>query len=253
MPTRLHEELHEGMTRGPACQRSGRTALAALVATLLVLALGWASLSMLGDREARAQNSDGGSGGSGKLTQAAPEDGPEGASGGESEPSYAAFGEERNPFSPIVAQADDDGRGEETEGDAANDESRATASSEGASATANSEEATADQGAGGDDSVSAQDTGGFNNNGAVRQPFGSTSPGNQNVITGPNGERVDCGNPADEFEQLLCEDQREGFSASGGDDTVSGQQGPPGSGGSGRSGAGQPAEEFRNGGGGFVK
>lgn len=244
MPSRLHEELHEGMTRGAARQRGGRTALAALVAALLVLALGWASLSTLGDREARAQSSDGGSGGSGELAQAAPEDGPEGAPGGESEPSYAAFGEPRNPFALVVEPAE-----EETASDEAQPAGDATPENGG----------DADD----DDTAGSQDTGGFNDNGAVRQTFGSTSPGNQapagqspgnqNVITGPNGERVDCGNPADEFEQLLCEDQREGFSASGGDDTVSGQQGPPGSGGSGRSGAGQPAEEFRNGGGGFVK
>lgn len=243
MPSRPNGELHEGMTRGAARQRGGRTALAALVAALLVLALGWASLSTLGDREARAQSSDGGSGGPGELAQAAPEDGPEGAPGGESEPSYAAFGEPRNPFALVVEPAEEE-----------------TASDEAQPAGDDTPENGGDAD---DDTAGSQDTGGFNDNGAVRQPFGSTSPGNQapagqspgnqNVITGPNGERVDCGNPADEFEQLLCEDQREGFSASGGDDTVSGQQGPPGSGGSGRSGAGQPAEEFRNGGGGVVK
>lgn len=249
MPSRRHGTLHEGMTRGATRPRGGRVALAALMAALLVLALGWAAVSTLGgDREARAQSSGGGSD---ELAQAepAPEDEAQDDSGGQSEPSYEAFGEPRNPFALVVEPAEEGGTTETEDGAA--QEAAADGGNDNTSSSTTAE-----------DTTGSPDNNGPGGNGAEREPFGSTAPGGQTpnspgrgVITGPNGERVDCGDPADEFEQLLCEDRRGGFSSANGEAGAGsgGGQGPPGSGGSGRSGAGEPAEQFRNGGGGFVK
>lgn len=249
--SRLHEGLHEGMTRSAGRRRGGRAALAALLAALLLLALGWAALSALGgDHEARAQSSGEDSG---ELAQAAPEDSAEDGSGGGSEPSYEAFGEPRNPFALVVEPAEE--AEESTPEDQPEGDATTQAGDDNASDTTS-----------GDDTTSSQDNGSGDNGGA-RQPFGSPAPGGQNpdpprrntqqstqeIITGPNGERVDCGNPADEFERIICEEERRGGFSAGGGEAGSGGQGPPGSGGSGRSGVGEPAEEFRNGGGGFVK
>lgn len=251
MPSRLHEGMTRTQSPGRGGLQGGRTALLTLLAALLILTFGWAVVSVIGgdgSREARAQTSEGGGSDEIAQTEPAPE-GDAGAGGDDSggDP-YAAFGEPRNPFAMVVEPAAEEGGGETTAagddgGDGSSGGTTATNDNSGSAPNPGSDSTgdSADDGS----SQSQDDTG----------ASGQDSGTGGGTVSGPNGEQVDCGNPADDFERILCEERRGGASDAGSGSQESGeqQQGEPGSGGSGRSGAGEPTESFRNGGGGALK
>lgn len=256
--------INEGMsrTRRPhgsvrAGRDRGRVALAALLALLLLLTLGWVSV-LGGDdgREAQAQSS-------GSESEGAVQSEGDAGTIPDRDPDYAAFGEERNPFSPVLSQAETDDTAAEAdtggggaEADANTDgngaESR-TGNEGGPSAKAGDGTDTTDDTTGGQ---TATNQNGANDGNNTAQPPTGGDPAKDNTVTAPNGDQVDCGNPEDEFERVICEDERNGGGdggngggGDGADQTGSGGgQGPPGSGGSGRSGTGEPTDDFRNGG-----
>ncbi len=236
----MTSRLHEGMTRtqpprsGPPLRVAALIALCA--ATLLIL--GWAVFSPLGgtgEHQAQAQ------------TPAPDRELGAGANAGEEEPSYEAFGEPRSDlFTPIVPLANEDGSGDGADnGDGA----------------ANGDGSGSPQGTGGEDldggsSSNGTSTGNDNdslnsngNSGNSQQNTTSSAPQpNGGAAAGSDAGNVNCQNPEDDFEELLCE---EGAGGSTDDRTGSA---PPGGmdddrdGGSGRSGAGEPTDTFRNGG-----
>jgi len=221
-----------------------------LLAGIATLALGWTALSSTGSsgKEARAQVSGRDSAADREIAQVQAPDDDRDASGGAGEEDYAAFGDRENPFDPVVdfASAEgEDGRAEAGTGDA-----RASANAQ----TPGGPEAEANNGGNGG-SPAGDITGGddASNNTAQSPPnVGTNGEGHgDDIVIGPNGERVDCGNPVDEFEFVICEEElgEEPDSATPG----TAPQGVPGSGGSGRSGAGETADDFRNGGGGALK
>lgn len=245
MPSRLHEGMTR--TRSPRGKASPRAAYLTLAAAALLLALGWAVVSLTGapeTREAQAQTSG-------------PEDpGPGGGSDNElEEPSYESFGERRDPFALVVEEAaeGEDMNGGEEDPEGADQDTTGEDDEEGATPPDDQTESP-DDGASTDDSEQNQGSDGEG---------GSGAPGGSGAVQ----EDVDCEDPADQFEQVLCEERESGSAA---DDPGAAQPVPDdrdgdspaaddgdaakagsdddGFGGAGRSGAGEPTESFRNGG-----
>jgi len=226
-----------------------------LLAGIATLALGWTALSSTGSggKEARAQVSGQDSAADRELAQAQPPDDDRDASGGAGEEDYAAFGNRENPFDPVVEFAsEDDGDAGEGGGGSGNGGDGGVEDS-----TGDGGENTSTGGVGDPDvepTPSGDITGQPPRNGDANGD--GSANGDGDIVIGPNGERVDCGNPVDEFEFVICEEElgEEPDSATPGTAPQGGQpQGVPGSGGSGRSGAGETADDFRNGGGGALK
>lgn len=237
----MTSRLHEGMTRTQSPPGSGSplrvAALTALCAATLLI-LGWTIFSPTsgtGEHQAQAQTP-------------APEESPSGASGeGEDEPSYEAFGERRsNLFTPVVSLANEEGsENEDSNDDSANGDDQV------------SRQGTGEEDLDSDSSPNGTSTG--NDNGSLsgddeNASQGTTSsapPANGGAAGSSGAGNVDCQNPEDDFEELLCE---EGAGGSTDDRTDSAQPGGRGEieddrdGGSGRSGAGEPTDTFRNGG-----
>lgn len=242
---------HEGMTRTQSPRRgiANRRAPVTLLAVFLMLvtiALAWSVLSGAGGyEEARAQSSGGD-----ELAQS-PTPSESGDTGTEDAgDSYAAFGEPKNPFERVVPLAQSESGDTNTSGDGEDgsteggDESDDGSSNSPGDATGSS----ADDGAGNGAGTDSQGGPGSTN---------PPAPGGGATGAGSDGEPVDCSGLED-FERVICEDERGSAGnapedASPGAQGAGNQQGPPGSGGTGRSGADEPAEQFRNGGGGAVK
>ena len=233
----MTSRLHEGMTRTQSPPRTGSplrlTALIALCAAVLLI-LGWAVLSPLGgtgEQQAQAQTSGTG-------------EGPSGTPGEEEEPSYEAFGEQKNPFARVVqAKTEDSGNGGQSGGEN-------TGNNEGGT---DGPVSRAQQPAGNEPEDQDRATLDDDNGDDARQRTAPPAPPPENggTAAGSGAGDVNCQNPTDDFEELLCEESAPG---SGGDRTTSAQPGGSGEieddrdGGSGRSGAGEPTDTFRNGG-----
>lgn len=229
----MTSRLHEGMTRtqpprsGPPLRVAALIALCA--ATLLIL--GWAVFSPLGgtgEHQAQAQ------------TPAPDRELGAGANAGEEEPSYEAFGEPRSDlFTPIVPLANEDGSGDGADnGDGA----------------ANGDGSGSPQGTGGEDldggsssngTSTGNDNGSLNDNGnGSNSPQGTTSsvPPPNGGAAGAEAEDVNC-EGLQGLEKVICEDAQ-GSAPPGGTDEIEDDR----DGGSGRSGAGESTDTFRNGG-----
>lgn len=265
--------------------RGRRLALASLVSVILLATL-WSVASVSGAgffggekvREASAQTpgedqqeigqndpADGGSPQNNATQDSSPQTG-DSDTAGYNEEAYAAFGDERNPFKPVLSQAIEAGAGTGEDGPEGGDGG-------GADADANTDDTDADANTGGGPNAEANTgggtgdrdngtnggTGGGGNGGADGGGGnGPSGQGGEDMVTAPNGEMVDCSDTGSDFERIICEEERQAGDNDSGDTTQgpqdgSGQQGPPGSGGSGRSGAGDTADDFRNGGGGVSK
>lgn len=238
----MSSRLHEDMTRTHSPSRTGPPLRAAALITLCaatLLILGWAVFSPLGgtgEHQAQAQTPE-------------PEEGSGGTSGeGEDEPSYEAFGEQKNPFARVVqAKTEDSGNGEQDgSGDTGNGGNAANGEGSNFQPQSTDDEMTdVDPSAPGDDNGSLNDNG---NNDDSPQGTTSVPPPNGGSAAGSGAGDVNCQNPADDFEELLCEE-----GAGGSTDDRTGSV-PPGGidddlgGGSGRSGAGETTDTFRNGG-----
>lgn len=254
-----------------------RLALASLVSVILIATL-WFIASVSGAgffggekmREASAQTpggdqqqirqddpAGGGPPQNGATQDSSPQTG-DSDTAGYNEEAYAAFGDERNPFKPVLSQASEAGAG--GDGDSAGDEG---SNGGGADADANTDDTDAEANTGGgtgdrDNGTNGGAGGGGNggtDGGGGSRPSGR---GGEDMVTAPNGEMVDCSDTGPGFARIICEEDRQAGDTDSGDTTQgpqdgSGQQGPPGSGGSGRSGAGDTADDFRNGGGGVSK
>lgn len=249
-----------------------RLALTSLVSVILIVTL-WSVASFSGAgffggdkkvREAEAQTPGGeqqqigqnepggGSPQNGASQDGSPQTGDSDTAGYDEE-AYAAFGDERNPFKPVLSQAsegDDGGTGE--------DGSAGGGSGGEDDATDNGGEADAGANTGG--GTNADDNMGGGTNGGADGDSGNrpSGQGGEDMVTAPNGEMVDCSDTGSDFARIICEEERQAGDIDQGDTTQGaqdgrGQQGPPGSGGSGRSGAGDTADDFRNGGGGVSK
>lgn len=261
----------------------GRLALASLVSIILIAAL-WSVASVSGAglfggekmREAGAQTPGGDqqqigqndpAGGSSQqdgVTQDSSQQTGDSDTAGYNEEAYAAFGEERNPFKPVLSQASEGGDGGTGEGGSEGDTESGDDGGDGGSEDASvGEDAAAGDGGTGstgdrDNGTNGETGGGGNggtNGGGGNRPSGQ---GGDDMVMAPNGEMVDCSDTGSDFERIICEEERQAGDNDPGDATQvpedgRGQQGPPGSGGSGRSGAGDTADDFRNGGGGVSK
>jgi hypothetical protein len=258
--------------------RGRRLALASLVSVILLATL-WSVASVSGAgffggekvREASAQTpgedqqeigqdqpAGGGSQENGATQDSPPQTGDSDAAG-YNEEAYAAFGDERNPFKPVLSQASEAGAGTGEDGTEGGNGggADADANTDGTNADANTDVGpNADASTGG--STNGGTGGGGNggtDGGGGNRPSGQ---GGEDMVMDPNGEMVDCSDTGSDFERIICEEDRQAGDTGSGDTTQApqdgrGQQGPPGSGGSGRSGAGDTADDFRNGGGGVSK
>lgn len=268
--------LHEGMTRTQSPSRrvstGRRAAMLASLAVLLLLVLVWAIFSTSvgpGSREARAQNPD-------------PSDEPEkaaqgddsldpGSGGGEE---YAAYNY-KDPFTRVVPLAGQEGDLGDNNGGSGgeNGDDRGNVNSDGSTGGEDSGKAKNpssqnhgtqmdrdEAGSMGDSEQSGTDMLPESGNGSSASA-GSSSSGvggsgsgldsaEESNLGGTGEGDVDCADPEDDFERLLCEEEEAGATPGGSGPAEPGGLRDEGRyGGSGRSGAGEPAETFRNGGG----
>lgn len=232
----MTSRLHEGITRTQSPPRTGSPLrLAALIAlcAAVLLALGWTIFSPTSgtsQHQAQAQTPE-------------PQGGSVGPSGDEEDDaSYAAFGDRRsNLFTPVVPPANEEG----SEGENNNDEDTDGTGSQ--TQPAGDEIEDQDRATLDDDNGSRSGDG----DDTQQRTTSSAPPPNDGAAAGSGAGNVNCQNPEDDFEEILCE---EGAPGSGSDRTTSERPGGRGEleddrdGGSGRSGAGEPTDTFRNGG-----
>lgn len=247
MPSRLHE----GMTRNTQSKSATpRAAYLTLAALALLLALGWAAVSLTGasdTRQAQAQTPgpDGGAGDGG------PADWRE-------DPSYESYGERKNPFIQVASEVSTVGE-DQNGGDrkatpppAGNGGNGAPA---GAETTIPDDAPAAAPNGAAPNGASASNSGSQSSQtspGTGSAPQPQQAPPGSGAATAQAGS-AGCQGIEDEFEKQLCEDAAADSTTSQSSGSAQPGSAQPGSGddrygGSGRSGAGAPTESFRNGG-----
>lgn len=236
----MKSKLYEGMTRTQSPRRgepSLRLAALSLLCASLLLALGWAAFSPLDERDgqqAQAQTPE--------PEPSAAEENPD----QQDEPSYAAFGESKDPFALVVQRAEEGGGAEGEDSSASADETGSQTQPAG-DEMEDQERTTLE-----DDNDSRSGDDAQQRTTSSAPPAGGGAAGGSGSTAGSGAGNVNCQNPADEFEEILCEEGATGATPEAAGGTAwSGDTGEVEDdryGGSGRSGAGEPTETFRNGG-----